>query len=179
MRIIHFALTLPRQLDVLLSNIGTQDFIEGRRHLVLGVISQIIKIQLLADLNLKNTPQLVELVGDSKYSLDVEELMCLPPETILLRWMNFQLKKGGYSKTVTNFSYDVKDAEAYAHLLNDLALEHSNHSTLKVKDTLERAKLVLEYADKMGCKRYLTAKDIVDDSPNLNLAFVAHIFQHR
>ncbi|KAL2238490.1 fimbrin-2 [Sesamum indicum] len=157
-------------------NIGTQDFIEGRRHLVLGVISQIIKIQLLADLNLKKTPQLVELVDDSK---DVEELMSLPPEKILLRWMNFQLRKGGYSRTVTNFSSDVKDAEAYAHLLNVLAPEHSNPSTLTVKDHLERANLVLEHADKMGCKRYLTAKDIVDGSPNLNLAFVAHIFQHR
>ncbi|KAL1567211.1 fimbrin-2-like [Salvia divinorum] len=155
-------------------NIGTQNFIEGRRHLVLGVISQSIKIQLLADLNLKNTLQLVELVGDSKV---VEELMSLPPEKILLvllRWMNFQLKKGGYSKTVTNFSYDVKDAEAYAHLLNVLAPEHSNPSTLKVKGTLEIAKLVLEHVDKMGCKTYLTTKDIVDGSPNLHLAFVAH-----
>lgn len=35
-------------------------------HLLLGLISQIIKIQLLADLNLKKTPQLVELVDDSK-----------------------------------------------------------------------------------------------------------------
>lgn len=157
-------------------NIGTQDFIEGRRHLVLGVISQIIKIQLLADLNLKKTPQLVELVDDSK---DVEELMSLPPEKILLRWMNFQLKKAAYTKTVTNFSSDVKDAEAYAHLLNVLAPEHSNPSTLTVKNHLERAKLVLEHADRMGCKRYLTAKDIVEGSPNLNLAFVAHIFQHR
>ncbi|XP_057473325.1 fimbrin-2-like [Actinidia eriantha] len=157
-------------------NIGTQDFIEGRRHLVLGVISQIIKIQLLADLNLKKTPQLVELVDDSK---DVEELMNLPPEKILLRWMNFQLKKASYSKTITNFSSDIKDAEAYAHLLEILAPEHSNPSTLAVKDPLKRAKLVLEHADKMGCKRYLTARDIVEGSPNLNLAFVAHIFQHR
>ncbi|KAG6576029.1 Fimbrin-2, partial [Cucurbita argyrosperma subsp. sororia] len=157
-------------------NIGTQDFIEARRHLVLGLISQIIKIQLLADLNLKKTPQLVELVGDSK---DVEELMSLPPEKILLRWMNFQLKKGGYNKTVTNFSSDIKDAEAYACLLKVLAPEHSNPSTLTVKDPLERAKMVLEHADKMGCKRYLTARDIVEGSPNLNLAFVAHIFQHR
>ncbi|XWS76003.1 hypothetical protein CRYUN_Cryun01aG0140200 [Craigia yunnanensis] len=157
-------------------NIGTQDFIEGRRHLVLGLISQIIKIQLLADLNLKKTPQLVELVDDCK---DVEELMSLPPEKILLRWMNFQLKKSAYKKTVTNFSTDVKDAEAYAQLLNVLAPEHSNSSTLAVKDPLQRAKLVLEHADRMGCKRYLTAKDIVDGSPNLNLAFVAHIFQHR
>ncbi|KAL4596901.1 hypothetical protein ACB092_12G197000 [Castanea dentata] len=157
-------------------NIGTQDFIEGRRHLVLGVISQIIKIQLLADLNLKKTPQLVELVDDSK---DVEELMSLPPEKILLRWMNFQLKKAGYKKIVTNFSSDIKDGEAYAHLLNVLAPEHSHQSTLAAKNPLERAKLVLEHADRMGCKRYLTAKDIVEGSPNLNLAFVAHIFQHR
>ncbi|KAK3001865.1 hypothetical protein RJ639_022134 [Escallonia herrerae] len=157
-------------------NIGTQDFIEGRRHLVLGVISQIIKIQLLADLNLKKTPQLVELVDDSE---DMEELMSLPPEKLLLRWMNFHLKKSAYKRTVTNFSSDVKDGEAYAHLLSILAPEHSNPSTLTVKDPLRRAKLVLEHADRMGCKRYLTAKDIVEGSPNLNLAFVAHIFQHR
>ncbi|KAK7286742.1 hypothetical protein RJT34_21958 [Clitoria ternatea] len=157
-------------------NIGTQDFIEGRRHLVLGLISQIIKIQLLADLNLKKTPQLLELLDDSK---DMEELMNLAPEKILLRWMNFHLKKAGYKKIVTNFSSDVKDAEAYAHLLNVLAPEYTNPSTLAVKNPFERAKLVLEHADKMGCKRYLTARDIVEGSPNLNLAFVAHIFQHR
>jgi hypothetical protein len=38
----------------------------------------------------------------------VEELMSLSPEKILLRWMNFQLKKAGYKKIVTNFSSDVK-----------------------------------------------------------------------
>ncbi|KAF7845163.1 fimbrin-2-like [Senna tora] len=157
-------------------NIGTEDFVEGRRHLVLGLISQIIKIQLLANLNLKKTPQLVELVDDSK---DMEELINLPPEKILLRWMNFHLKKAGYKKIVTNFSSDVKDVEAYAHLLNVLAPEYTNPSTLTVKNPYERAKLVLEQADKMGCKRYLTARDIVEGCPNLNLAFVAHIFQHR
>ncbi|KAL8143848.1 hypothetical protein V2J09_016880 [Rumex salicifolius] len=157
-------------------NIGTQDIIEGRRHLVLGLIAQIIKIQLLADLNLKKTPQLFELVGSSE---DVEELMNLPPEKILLRWMNFQLKKTIYKKEVTNFSSDIKDGEAYAHLLNILAPECSNPSTLTTRDPLKRATLVLEHADRMGCKRYLTAKDIVEGSQNLNLAFVAHIFQHR
>ncbi|XP_008800977.1 fimbrin-2-like [Phoenix dactylifera] len=158
-------------------NIGTQDLAEGRPHLVLGLISQIIKIQLLADVNLKKTPQLVELVDDSK---DVEELMSLPPEKILLRWMNFQLKKGSFKRLITNFSSDVKDGEAYACLLNVLAPEHcSKPSAMTVKDPLQRAKLVLEHAERMGCKRYLTPKDIVEGSPNLNLAFVAHIFQKR
>ncbi|XP_068645298.1 fimbrin-2-like [Aristolochia californica] len=157
-------------------NIGTQDLAEGRPHLVVGLISQIIKIQLLADLNLKKTPQLVELVDESQ---DVEELMNLPPEKILLKWMNFQLKKGGYKKSITNFSSDIKDGEAYGCLLNVLAPEHASPVIKSAKSPLEKAKLVLERADRMGCKRYLTAKDIVDGSPNLNLAFVAHIFQHR
>ncbi|WOL13943.1 fimbrin-5-like [Canna indica] len=157
-------------------NIGTQDLIEGRPHLVLGLISQIIKIQLLADLNLKKTPQLMELVDDSK---EAEELLSLAPEKMLLKWMNFHLKKSGYKKTVTNFSSDLKDGEAYAYLLNALAPEHCNSATLDIQDPTERAKLVLEEAEKLDCKRFLSPKDIVEGSPNLNLAFVAQIFHHR
>ncbi|KAK4278386.1 hypothetical protein QN277_016239 [Acacia crassicarpa] len=157
-------------------NIGTQDLVEGRPHLVLGLISQIIKIQLLADLNLKKTPQLVELVEDSQ---EVEELLSLPPEKVLLKWMNFHLQRGGYDKTVKNFSSDVKDGRAYAYLLNVLAPEHCNPSTLDTKDPIQRAELVLDHAERMGCKRYLTPKDIVEGSSNLNLAFVAQIFHQR
>uniref|UniRef100_A0A5B7C3V0 Calponin-homology (CH) domain-containing protein n=1 Tax=Davidia involucrata TaxID=16924 RepID=A0A5B7C3V0_DAVIN len=157
-------------------NIGTQDLVEGRPHLVLGLISQIIKIQLLADLNLKKTPQLVELVDDSN---DVEELIGLSPERVLLKWMNFHLKKAGYKKPVTNFSSDLKDGEAYAYLLNVLAPEHCTPATLDAKDPTERANLVLEHAERMDCKRYLTPKDIVEGSTNLNLAFVAQIFHQR
>ncbi|GMH12576.1 hypothetical protein Nepgr_014417 [Nepenthes gracilis] len=157
-------------------NIGTQDLVEGRPHLVMGLISQIIKIQLLADLNLKKTPQLVELVEDSN---EVEELMGLPPEKLLLKWMNFHLKKAGYRKQVTNFTNDLKDGEAYAHLLNVLAPEHSTTSTLETKNPTKRANLILEQAEKLDCKRYISPKDIVEGSANLNLSFVAQIFQHR
>ncbi|XP_057724636.1 fimbrin-1-like [Arachis stenosperma] len=157
-------------------NIGTQDLVEGRPHLVLGLISQIIKIQLLADLNLKKTPQLVELVDDSQ---EIEELLSLSPEKVLLKWMNFHLQRGGYHKTVKNFSLDVKDGEAYAYLLNVLAPEHGTRFTLDTKDTNERANMVLEHAEKIGCKRYLSPKDIEEGSSNLNLAFVAQLFHHR
>ncbi|XP_061984515.1 fimbrin-5-like isoform X2 [Populus nigra] len=157
-------------------NIGTQDLVEGRPHLLLGLISQIIKIQLLADLSLKKTPQLVELVDDNN---DVEELMGLAPEKVLLKWMNFHLKKAGYEKPVLNFSSDLKDGKAYAYLLNVLAPEYCSPSTLDTKDPKERAKLVLDHAERMDCKRYLKPEDIVEGSPNLNLAFVAQIFHQR
>lgn len=38
----------------------------------------------------------------------MEELISLPPDKVLLKWMNFHLKKAGYEKQVTNFSSDVK-----------------------------------------------------------------------
>ncbi|THU60338.1 hypothetical protein C4D60_Mb07t11600 [Musa balbisiana] len=41
-------------------NIGTQDLVEGRPHLVLGFDISNIKIQLLADLKPEETPQLVD-----------------------------------------------------------------------------------------------------------------------
>ncbi|XP_031106455.1 fimbrin-5-like [Ipomoea triloba] len=157
-------------------NIGTVDLVEGRPHLILGLISQIIKIQLLADLNLKKTPQLMELVEDSK---DVEELMSLPPEKVLLKWMNFHLQKTGYQKQVTNFSSDLKDGEAYARLLNALAPEYGSTATLETNDPTERANLIIEQAEKLDCIKYVTPTDITEGSTNLNLAFVAQIFQHR
>ncbi|XP_065874615.1 fimbrin-5 [Euphorbia lathyris] len=157
-------------------NIGTQDLVEARPHLVLGLISQVIKIQLLADLNLKKTPQLLELADDSK---EVEELMNLAPEKVLLKWMNFHLKKAGYTKEVTNFTSDVKDGEAYIHLLKSLAPELSGPATTGATTPMERAKLVLDQAEKLDCQGFLTTKDILEGSANLNLAFVAQVFQHR
>ncbi|KAJ0548015.1 putative actinin-type actin-binding domain, calponin domain, EF-hand domain pair, fimbrin/Plastin [Helianthus annuus] len=157
-------------------NVGSQDLAEAKPHLVLGLISQIIKIQLLADLSLRKTPQLLELVDEDD---DVEELVASSPEKVLLKWMNFHLKKAGYDKTVTNFSTDLQDGEAYAYLLNTLSPEHCNPVTLDTKDPVERATLVLEHAEKMKCNRYLTPEDIVDGSTNLNLAFVAQLFHER
>lgn len=136
------------------------------------------QIQLLADLNLKKTPELLELVADDN-SKEVEDLVNLAPDKMLLKWMNFHIKKAGYKKTVTNFSTDVKDGEAYAYLLSALAPEHSSTTLIETTDPKERAKKVLETAEKLDCTRYVTSKDIVEGSANLNLAFVAEIFQHR
>nr|CAB3450203.1 unnamed protein product [Digitaria exilis] len=162
-----------------LHHLGTKvSYASLQPHLVLGLLSQIIKIQLLANLNLKKTPQLAEIVADDN-GKEVEELVTLAPDKMLLKWMNFHLKKAGYKKTVTNFSSDVKDGEAYAYLLSTLAPEHSSKTMIKTSDPKERAKKVLETAEKLDCTRYVTSKDITEGSANLNLAFVAQIFQNR
>ncbi|KAK6919264.1 Calponin homology domain [Dillenia turbinata] len=183
-----FASNSAKAIGCTVVNIGTQDLVEGRPHLVLELISQIIKIQLLADLNLKKTPQLVELVEDNK---EGEELVGLAPEKLygsnpaanlhIIFEKADQLTQDLELATTVSACHVVLsiDGEAYAYLLNALAPEYGTPNTLEVKDPGERAKMILEHAEKLDCKRYLTQKDIVEGSPNLNLAFVAQIFQHR
>lgn len=79
----------------------------------------------------------------------------------------------------TCFLVNMQDAQAYSYLLNVLAPEHCDPDTLDAKDPLEKAELVLNHAERMNCKRYLTAEEIVEGSPTLNLAFVAQIFHER
>lgn len=74
---------------------------------------------------------------------------------------------------------NMQDGEAYAHLLNALAPEFGRAATLETKDPTQRANLILEHVERMECKSYISPNDIVEGSQNLNLAFVAHIFQHR
>lgn len=93
------------------------------------------------------------------------------------------------SHTLVRFAYvmfllmslfmHLQDGKAYTYLLNVLAPEHCNPATLDMKDPTERAKLVLDHAERMDCKRYLSPKDIVEGSANLNLAFVAQVFHQR
>ena len=41
--------------------------------------------------------------------------MSLPPDNILLQWMNFHLRRTDYKKIMTNFSSDVKVHESVPH----------------------------------------------------------------
>ena len=46
-------------------------------------------------------------------------------------------------------------------------------------DLLRRAELMLQQADKLGCRSFLTPKDVVDGVYKLNLAFVANLFNNH
>ena len=43
-------------------------------------------------------------------------------------------------------------------------------------DLEERAERMLQESDKIGCRQFVSAKDVVAGNPKLNLAFVANLF---
>lgn len=77
---------------------------------------------------------------------------------------------------VSNFSSDVKDGENYTVLLNQLAPDQCSRGPLQTQDLLQRAEQVLNNADKLECRKFLSPTSLVAGNPKLNLAFVANLF---
>lgn len=70
----------------------------------------------------------------------------------------------------------MADSQNYTVLLNQLKPDECSRAPLQTGDLVQRAEQVLQNADKIGCRKYLTPQSIVAGNPKLNLAFVAHLF---
>lgn len=81
---------------------------------------------------------------------------------------------------MSNFSTDVKDGENYAVLLAQIGPEYGcTRAPLQTRDLLQRAEEVLQEADKLDCRKFLTPTSLVAGNPKLNLAFVANLFNNH
>uniref|UniRef100_A0A3Q1BVY0 Plastin-2 n=1 Tax=Amphiprion ocellaris TaxID=80972 RepID=A0A3Q1BVY0_AMPOC len=146
---LNLALNSASAIGCHVVNIGAEDLKEGRQHLVLGLLWQVIKIGLFADIELSRNEALIALLRDGE---SLEDLMKLSPEELLLRWANYHLEEAGCGK-INNFSSDIKE-----------------------KEDLKRAECMLDQADRLGCRQFVMPADVVRGNPKLNLAFVANLF---
>uniref|UniRef100_A0A671TTK6 Lymphocyte cytosolic protein 1 (L-plastin) n=1 Tax=Sparus aurata TaxID=8175 RepID=A0A671TTK6_SPAAU len=178
---LNLALNSASAIGCHVVNIGAEDLKEGRQHLVLGLLWQVIKIGLFADIELSKNEALVALLRDGE---SLEDLMKLSPEELLLRWANYHLEEAGAGK-INNFSSDIKDSKAYYNLLNQVAPKGDEEgippiavdmSGLREKEDLKRAECMLDQADRLGCRQFVMPTDVVRGNPKLNLAFVANLF---
>ncbi|KAI3404954.1 SAC6 [Candida oxycetoniae] len=169
----NIVINSAKAIGCVVVNVHSDDIIDGKEHLILGLIWQIIRRGLLSKVDIKYHPELYRLLEDDE---TLEQFLRLPPEQILLRWFNYHLKNAGSNRRVSNFGKDVCDGENYTVLLNQLKPELCDLSPLKTKDLLTRAEQVLDNSDKIGCRKYLTPKSLCSGNPKLNLAFVANLF---
>ena len=70
----------------------------------------------------------------------------------------------------------MSDGENYTVLLNQLKPNDCSRAPLQTHDLHKRAEEILQNADRIGCRRFLTPNAIVAGNPKLNLAFVANLF---
>ncbi|XP_024120051.1 plastin-2 [Oryzias melastigma] len=178
---LNLALNSASAIGCHVVNIGAEDLKEGRQHLVLGLLWQVIKIGLFADIELSRNEALIALLRDGE---SLEDLMKLSPEELLLRWANYHLEEAGCGK-INNFSADIKDSKAYYNLLNQVAPKGEEEGIpaivvdmtgIREKEDLKRAECMLDQADRLGCRQFVMPADVVRGNPKLNLAFVANLF---
>ncbi|KAM5164842.1 plastin-1 isoform 1-T2 [Mantella aurantiaca] len=173
---INLALNSASAIGCTVVNIGAHDLKEGKPHLVLGLLWQIIKAGLFADIEISKNEALIALLRDGE---TLEDLMKLSPEELLLRWVNFHLTNAQWPN-INNFSSDIKDSKAYFHLLREIAPKDEvliDFAGFNEPNEIKRANYMLNQADKLGCRQFVTPSDVVSGNPKLNLAFVANLFK--
>lgn len=164
-----------KSIGVQTVNIGAAELRDGEKfpHLVLGVIWQLVKLQLLGSIDLKNHPELIRLLEDGE---ELSDLLKLPPEQLLLRWFNYHLKNAGHDRRVRNFGPDIADSVNYTVLLNQIAPHTCDRGALAEPNKDKRAAMVLGNASKLNVATFIQPEDIVKGNSKLNLAFTAAIF---
>ena len=167
----NLAINAAKSIGCVITNIGAKDLVDHKEHLVLGMLWQIIKIQLLGNISLTQHPELVRLLKPGE---ELSDFLKLSSEEILLRWFNFHLKEAGSSKVVSNFGPDVADGEAYSVLLHKLA--PSTCDLANESDKNARAAHVIRNAKALGVSTFIQPRDIVKGNRKLNLGFTAQIF---
>ncbi|XP_041466939.1 plastin-3-like [Lytechinus variegatus] len=172
------ALNSAKAIGCSVINIDPMDIQNKTKHLVLGLVWQIIRIGLFANIDLQFRPELILLLNEGE---TLDDLKKLSPEELLIRWVNYHLEQDGSTRRIKNFSEDIKDSEVYYCLMRqiapkdiELSYTHMNRPSMD-----SRAEEVLNNAELLDCRAFVTPKDIVSGNSKLNMAFVANLFNHH
>uniref|UniRef100_W5LIK7 Plastin 1 (I isoform) n=1 Tax=Astyanax mexicanus TaxID=7994 RepID=W5LIK7_ASTMX len=143
-------------------NIDSQDMIAGTPHLVLGLLWQIIKIGLFADIEIsRNEGQKLTTIQHISQSCpwgSIHDLQCL---------------------------FFSQDSRAYFHLLDQISPKGDGDDEMRIsidmsglneRDDERRAELMLRQAARLDCRQFVTPQDVVAGNHKLNMAFVANLF---
>ena len=93
-----------------------------------------------------------------------------------VRWVNYHLSKTTCEKRLNNFATDLRDCIIYTHLMARICPDHCNLEPLNEPDAKKRAVMTLQSAERMGCAKFVRARDIVSGNKDLNLAFTAVLY---
>ncbi|KNC56427.1 fimbrin [Thecamonas trahens ATCC 50062] len=169
---LNMAVASAAAIGVNVVNLGQDDLTSGKHHIVLGLIWQLIRIGLMRAINLEAHPELYRLLEEGE---SIEDLMRLPADQILLRWLNYHLAAAGSPRRATNFGKDLSDSEILTTVLAQVG-PPCDMSPMNESDKLRRADAMLAEADKIECRKFVTPNDVTSGNSKLNLLFVANLF---
>ena len=116
--------------------IDAQSFLDKNPQAMLGVLWQVVRIISTKKIVLKDVPEIIRLAeGDE----EMKDLQKLPPENILIRWINFHLKNAGQDTKITNLGKDLQDSKNLIYVMNQLDSSQCSLDALSEEDDVARA----------------------------------------
>ena len=159
-----------------MTGIDSNDFINKVPHMILGCLWQTIRMCITKQISLKDTPEIMKLCEEGEELKDIQKLT---PEAVLIRWINYHLKKAGQSKKVNNLGKDLTDSTALYYVLNQLDKDKCPLDGIEDEDLEKRAEKMITNATALGVPDIVTAKDITGGNTKINTLFVSYIFNTK
>ena len=76
------------------------------------------QIGLFNEISVRKVPGMYKLLEPGE---DLEDLTQMPPEDVLLRWVNYHLKEAKCCRRISDFTQDITDSEVYSVLLKQVS----------------------------------------------------------
>lgn len=145
-------------------------------HLILGVVWRVIKQIAVQNIQLKECPEIMRLAEEGE---TLEDLMKLPPETILIRWVNFHLAKNGQSRRIKNLGKDTADSFAMYHVLNRLDPAVCGLDGIDNENLAERADNMIMNSGKIGVPEITNGAAFSQGNEKVNTLFISYVFNTK
>lgn len=169
---IKMALSAAKSLGFKIIGVDQNDFIKKVPHQILSFLWPVLKEISAQQINLKDTPEMIKLCNEGE---DMKDLLKLPVDQILIRWINYHLKKATQTP-ITNLGKDLSDSRALFHVLNQLDSAKCPLNGVTDEDLEQRAAKMITNAIALGVPDIASAHDIVQANVKINTLFVAEIF---
>ena len=105
-----------------------------------------------------------------------EDLKKANPDQILVKWINYHLRKAKTGKVISNLGKDLQDSKALLYLLNRLDSKKCPVDVLKQNDPAISALTLVDNALALGVPNVITSYDIISGNSKIMTLFCSCIF---
>ncbi|XP_063900935.1 uncharacterized protein LOC135145045 isoform X2 [Zophobas morio] len=144
-----------------------------------GFLWEVLRCNLLKNVSLSEN---LALIRSLERGEDLYVLINLSPEGILLRWVNYHLKRAQKDVILSSIESGLNDVDVLITVIEQCVQDSDPAKMSKVKDlsnTDEKIHCFLSVLRELGLENYLTQRAIEDNCYRVILAFLAEIFHQH
>lgn len=173
---LKLAINAAASIGCRIVNISASSIRDGKIHLIMGMIWQVMRIYLLERISIKNNPGIILLAEEGESAKDI---MQLSGEKILVRWIRYELVQAGQTIQVKEISgSEFKDLIVLCYVMSQIDKQFDK--TVITEGTVEqRAKALIVSTEKLHVKSFITQEALMEGNAKIYLMFISMLFEAR